>query len=412
MTGGQPPQALVRKMGRFDQSFFIRMIASFMLLTIAVAAVELSLRFGLVLYGFHRRAGADAQIAAERLADDVRSIMLNRGGPVASRTVYPILQRSLRRSGLEIAIEPSSVTRTSIPKMFGFEPHGLSPAWPEGRFREARAVLHAEEVCLQCHGDARVGEVLGTVVVRDYLHPHVATWWEDLRVTGAVNLVNIVLHSVILFFLLRALMGPLLSLRTAVSQLAKGAAGLSIRAEIRSSDEFGDLANDLNAFLDRIAHILTDLERTVAKMVAVNTRLAQVTGRTRDQLAAVDSALQAALPATAPVDGPSGSHLVADLVGLERVLEEIEAHPRLLSPPRRAEFVELRRRLHDIHVEWERWWRRMASLPQLVHTVHTLRQQVEEIGFLEEHLNDVAEAGRQILERLLTSPPAALSRPS
>jgi HAMP domain-containing protein len=390
-------------MGRFDQSFFMRMVVSFMALTAGVAAVELSVRFALVFYRFHEQAADDAQIAAERLADDVRSIMLNQGGPVASRTVYPILQRTLRRNGTEIAIEPATVTRTSIAKAFGFEPHGVPSAWPQGTYREARVDLHAAEFCLRCHVDARVGDVLGTVTTRRYLRRNVAAWWEDVRLTGAINLVTIVVHSVILFFLLRTLLAPLLSLRTAVSQLAKGAA-VSTRAEIRSSDEFGELANDLNAFLDRVGHILKDLERTIAKMVAVNARLAQVTGRTREQLAAVDRALQGVLPVAFPADRATGPFLVADLTGLDRVLEGLEAGRDLAADIDRHQLSELRQSVHEFRAEWERSLRLMATMPQVVREVHELRHLVDEIGFLDEHLTDVAEAGRQLLERLLQTP--------
>ena len=87
---------------------------SFFLFTLAVGGIELGIRFGLVLYDFHVTERADAQISAERLAADVQAIMLNRGGPVASRTVYPIIKRNLQLGGLEIAVLPSHVTRTSI----------------------------------------------------------------------------------------------------------------------------------------------------------------------------------------------------------------------------------------------------------------------------------------------------------
>ena len=404
--------ALHQRMGRFDQSFFIRMTVSFMMITIAVAAIEMGLRFGLVLYQFQQDAGENAQIAAERLADDVRTIMLNRGGPLASRTVYPILQRSLRRGGLEIAIEPSAITLTSIHKVFSFEPRGIPATWPTGAYREGRVELRAEEVCLSCHSDGRVGDVLGVVSVRDYLQRHVTTWWEDVRITGGVNLATIVAHSVILFFLLRSLMAPLLSLRSAVSQLAKGAAGLSTRAQVRSSDEFGELANDLNAFLDRIAHILADLERTVVKMVAVNTRLSQVTGRTKAQLVILENVMEAVRRGVVPTAAQSESLPAAELTRMESFLYTLEALSGIVTPAQRAEIGEMKGRIQNLREEWERSWRWTTTLPQLVHEVHTFRHFVDEIAFLEEHLNDVVDLSKRLLDRLTVEPAAKPALPS
>lgn len=339
---GAQPGSRLPELGRYDRSFFIRMVVSFLAFTLALVLVELGLRFGLVLYEF-RRSGEETRVAAERLAGDVRSIMLNRGGPVAARTVYPILQRNFQRAGLEIAIEPSEVTRTSIRKTLGFVPEGVHSAWPSGTYNEGRVELRAEEFCLQCHTDASVGAVLGTVTTRSYLSTRLEGWWKDVRLTAGLNLLTVVIHSVILFFLLRVLLAPLFSLRSAVSQLAKGAADLSTRAEVRSSDEFGELANDLNAFLDRIDHILADLQGTIAKTVAVSTRLAQVTGRTGDQLERVERSLEAVLAAPG-----------ADQAAVARILQE----------------------------------------------VHEFRHMIQQLGFLEEHLNDVAEAGQRLLDRL------------
>jgi hypothetical protein len=50
------------------------------------------------------------QAAADELAENVRSIMRNEGGPVAARTVYPILEQNWSDLGYCIAITPSPVT--------------------------------------------------------------------------------------------------------------------------------------------------------------------------------------------------------------------------------------------------------------------------------------------------------------
>jgi methyl-accepting chemotaxis protein len=245
-----------------------------------------------------------------------------------------------------------------------------------------------------------VGQVLGTVTVRDYLGTRLDGWKEEAGLAGGLNLVKIVIHSVILFFLLRALLGPLLSLRAAVARLAKGAGGLSTRAEVRSTDEFGELAHDLNAFLDRVDHMLRDLERTIGKMVAVASRLAQVTGQAGKQLEGVEGALYETLSsqdeaARDPV------RTAADLSNLNRLLDTLDQGLEEADPADRARIAEVRGRLEAARAGWERYARMTASAPRLIHEVHGLRHMIQEIGFLEEHLADVAESGRDLLGRVL-----------
>ncbi len=212
--------------------------------------------------------------------------------------------------------------------------------------------LRAESFCIRCHVAASEGDVLGTVAVRDYLGASLGGWWEEVRLTATLNLAKIGINILILFFLLRMLMEPLLSLRGAVARLADGTGGVGVRAEVRSSDEFGELAHDLNTFLDRIAGILGDLRTLLSRMVAVGTRLARVTGSTDEQLSSVEAAIQATLP------GEDDS----DDEGLERGLR---------------------------------------NLPRLVHEVHGLRHMVHEMDFLHEHLSEVVGTGNDLLDRLI-----------
>lgn len=347
-------QDFLQRMGRFDQSFFIRMVVGFLLLTLAVAAAEVGLRYAAVLWEFHRVERDRPAVASRDLAEDIRSIMLNEGGPVASRTVYPILERNFRLAGLRIAVEPSEATRTAIERIYGFTPEGIPPDWPEGTFNEATLEVRADQACLSCHADSRVGDALGTVTVRDYLNRRLDDWRDELPLTATVNLAMAGIHTVILFLLLRVLMAPLLSLRSAVARLGKGTSGLRIRAEVASADEFGELAHDLNSFLDRITELMGELRRTTRRTMTLNTRLTHLTRDTREQLGRVEAAVNEALPKDEEewrARGPEGARLT-------RVLQEL----------------------------------------------HELQHHVQGIESLEERLDDAAEDGQRLLDRLLQDP--------
>ena len=98
------------RIGRFEKSFMFHMIRDFFLLLLAVAAVELTLRYAALRWDFARAEPQRVDRAAQQLANDIRSIMLNAGGPIAAQTVYPILNRNYDDLGLSIAVEPSEVT--------------------------------------------------------------------------------------------------------------------------------------------------------------------------------------------------------------------------------------------------------------------------------------------------------------
>lgn len=269
-------------LGRFDQSFLVQMIRDFFLILVIVTLVEFGIKVGLVVYNFAVNGEAEAVERAADIADNVRSIMLNEGGPVAARTMYPILEQNLTDLGYEIAIEPAPITVEAIREGFGFVPRGIPAGdWPDGAYREARVQIEAEQFCLACHTTASVGDVIGTVTVRNYLANDLALWWQGVKLTAGLAVGKIVLHSVLLFLLLRSRMEPLLQLRAVVSGLARAYGGLGQRAEVRSHDEFGVLARDLNLFLDRITGLVSELDGVLSRVVAVNNDIVTIQGSLR-----------------------------------------------------------------------------------------------------------------------------------
>jgi len=100
--------------------------------------------------------------------------------------------------------------------------------------------------------------VLGAVTVHNYLQRDFVIWFNEVRLAAGFAVGNIVLHSVLLFLILRDRLEPLLRLRAVVSSLSKAYGALDQRAKIRTEDEFGVLARDLNIFLDRIKRLISE----------------------------------------------------------------------------------------------------------------------------------------------------------
>lgn len=103
-----------------------------------------------------------------------------------------------------------------------------------GDFKETLVKITAETCCLQCQTEAKVGGGLGTVAVHNYLQRDFAIWFNEVRLAAGLAVGKIVLHSVLLFLLLRARMEPLLRLPAVVSSLSKAYGALDQRVEIRT----------------------------------------------------------------------------------------------------------------------------------------------------------------------------------
>ena len=392
--------------GRFERSFQFHMIRDFFLLLAAMAVVELAIRYALLRYDFAEREPARVEQAAQQLANDVKSIMLNSGGPMAAQTVYPILNRNYDDLGLSIAVRPSDVTVESMRLTFNMEVKGLSPRWPEGAHQQAETALRAEQFCLGCHVKAKVGEVLGTVQVRSYLARKEAAWWQEVRLTAGALSLKILVHTILLFLLLKVRMEPLLALRSTVASLAKGVMDLSPRAGVKSDDEFGELAQDLNHFLDRITLIVQDLDRILSEVVSVGTRLGALNRHLERQLdglrdasvrsiglgaqRSLDTQLVAAreggafgvlaqtlqaLARSGQVDAAASDSLRAQVARLQSSFDIVSDALRDMAPP-------------------------MAVAEAQSAEYQAFAQSLREMAVLEATMQKVAESGQQVLQRL------------
>jgi len=376
----------------FGDSFLVRLIREFFLLLVVVALLELLIRFGVELVDFYVEEPKAVADRSEALAADVQSLMLNRGGPVAAQTMYPILDKTHEQVGYEIAIVPSEVTVTSIEKRFDFEPRGIPARWSEGIHHADRIELRAEAFCTTCHVDAGIGDVLGHVEVRKYLFEDISRWWHEIQLTTIASMGKIILHTIVLYILLQIRMEPLNSLRTMVGRLAQSGARLEERAPVRSRDEFGQLADDMNAFLDRVAGITADVESVLERISRLNVRLNEVRSRIEGQTETLRQRVDD-LPAAGAID--------CDLAAaLRDTLESLAAQ---VQPG-----TDLGQRLHASAEQLDALARRRAEpaspeaeVPALRGDLAALSRHVAEMAVLEERMQAIAEEGSRLLGRLV-----------
>jgi len=388
--------------GRFDQSFLIHMIRDFFVILIAVTVLEFTLKAALVYYSFRVSGPERTQGVAEGIADNVRSIMRNEGGPVAARTVYPILERNWNDLGYRIAIIPAPVTIRSIEEGFDFTPEGIPQGdWPDATHNLGHVAVTAEPFCLACHTEADVGDVLGEVTVRRDLATDFTQWAEDMRLTGLLSLGKIVLHSFLLFLILRARLEPLLGLRAVVSNLARAYGGLTHRAEIRTADEFGVLARDLNLFLDRVCRLMEELDEVLARVVAVNADIVTIQGDLRDRIDSLTGRIRR-LERSAMLSAKAEPRLSqAWFDAARRAVSDLEARRADAGEEDIGSIVEhLRAVVTNAEAQIETSERVFADLGELGDESEKLKRAMAEMIRLEERMEGIVETGSVLVQRI------------
>lgn len=392
--------------GRFDKSFLIHMIKDFFLVLLVVTLIEFTLKAGKVYWDYQVNGENQALAVAEELSENVVSIMSNAGGPVAARTIYPILEKNWMDLGYEIAIVPSEITVKSIEKSFGFTPEGIPVAgMADSEHKTAKLDVTAIDFCSSCHTGAKHGDALGQIVVRNYLGRDFAMWWDDVKLTLGLAIGKIVLHSILLFLILRARMEPLLRLRAVVSGLSKAYASLNQRAEVRTADEFGVLARDLNVFLDRISLLVEELDTVLYRVVEINDDVIQIQIGLRSQIDRVVSnthSLEREAMLSAK-QSPQLSHAWFDAVkqtvaGLDTALANTN------NAPEAEELLkDLRTVIDNAEAQIRNSEHIYLSLAELGDEAAALRGSMSEMIRLEERMKGIIDSGTRLVRRLRPS---------
>ena len=392
--------------GRFDKSFLIHMIKDFFLVLVLVSIIEFALKAGKVYWDYRANGESQAQEVAEEISDNIVSIMSNSGGPVAARTIYPILEKAWADLGYEIAIVPSALTVKSIEQTFQFTPEGIPiDGMADEEHKTATVKIAAREVCVSCHVGAVSGDVLGQVTVRNYIGRDFAMWWEDVKLTMGLALGKIVLHSILLFLILRSRMEPLLRLRSVVSGLSRAYSDLNQRADVRTADEFGVLARDLNVFLDRISRLVEELDTVLRKVVNVNDDIIQIQTDLRSRIDNVvqnTRAIERNAMLTAKRE-PKLSDAWFDAV--KRSVVELDAElARVKATPGAEPLLDnLRAVVANAEVQIENSEQVYLSLADLGDEADSLRHPMAEMTRLEERMQTIIETGTQLVGRLRPS---------
>ena len=268
--------------------------------------------------------------------------------------------------------------------------------------KSATVEIPAREVCTSCHVGAEPGDVLGQVTVRNYVGRDFAMWWEDVKLTLGLALGKIVLHSVLLFLILRSRMEPLLRLRSVVSTLSKAYTNLNQRADVRTADEFGVLARDLNVFLDRISRLVEELDTVLRKVVNVNDDIIQIQLDLRSRIDSVvknTRTIERNAMLTAKRE-PKLSDAWFDAVKRSVVELDAELAKARATPGAEPLLENLRAVVANAEVQIMNSEQVYLSLADLGDETDALRHPMAEMVRLEERMQAIIDTGSQLVGRL------------
>jgi methyl-accepting chemotaxis protein len=213
-------------------------------------------------------------------------------------------------------------------------------------------------------------------------------------------------HTVLLFGLMKVRMAPLLALRTTVSSLARGVMDLSPRAVVNSGDEFGELARDLNQFLDRITQVVSDLDRILAEVLAVGERLGalnrhlerQLDGLRDNALRSIGEGAQRGLDTQLVAARESGA-----FGALVQTLDALATNGAMFGhagPALREQLARLRDSFGAVAAALQSMAPPMMVADAQADEYKAFAQSLREMASLEARMQKVAESGQQVLQRL------------
>ena len=197
-------------------------------------------------------------------------------------------------------------------------------------------------------------------------------------------------------------MEPLLRLRSVVSTLSKAYTNLNQRADVRTADEFGVLARDLNVFLDRISRLVEELDTVLRKVVNVNDDIIQIQFDLRSRIDSVvqnTRTIERNAMLTAKRE-PKLSDAWFDAVKRSVIELDAELAKARATPGAEPLLENLRSVVANAEEQIKNSEQVYLSLADLGDEADALRHPMAEMVRLEERMQAIIDTGSQLVGRL------------
>ena len=248
---------------------------------IVMIVVFLLVLLGIVHYNLNR---GFERIAEKNSTRELRQLeeLLSEGLKIAMNTGDPIviggfIDGSKKVDGisrLEIFPSPQVIelmglkkeptTNPEIQRIFQTKQEIIRPyrnAKDNGFFM-ARAII-AEEACVMCHANAKVGDVLGVSAMEISVQELVDDSFEiQTRIVLLMIGIGIFALFVLLFLFNRLVFYPISNLAEVASELAQGDGDLTKRLPVKNEDEIAKASASINRFIQKIGNTVSSAKET------------------------------------------------------------------------------------------------------------------------------------------------------
>jgi methyl-accepting chemotaxis protein len=121
--------------------------------------------------------------------------------------------------------------------------------------------MTAEDRCLQCHYNSKVGDVLGAMDLVLSMDKNDA----EITQTNTTLVISLIILAIIFIvvsglFFMREIINPLTTLKARISDLISGDKDLTKRLEAKEGNEFGDAAHEVNNFIEMIQSTINEVK--------------------------------------------------------------------------------------------------------------------------------------------------------
>ncbi|MDD5053417.1 MAG: methyl-accepting chemotaxis protein [Sulfuricurvum sp.] len=136
----------------------------------------------------------------------------------------------------------------------------------DGHTMKILSPLIATDECMMCHTNAKVGDVLGVMDLEYSLED----LEKDISVMTTKTVLTMIIGAIftilILMMILRRIIGtPLNELLQRVKDLSGGEGDLTARLSVNSEDELGEIAKNINLFIEKIRQVVETVLATASE---------------------------------------------------------------------------------------------------------------------------------------------------
>ncbi len=125
--------------------------------------------------------------------------------------------------------------------------------------------LVATQECMACHTNAKVGDVLGVMDLEYSLADLENDISKMMTKTVLTMIAGAIFTIIFLMLILRRIIGtPLKELLERVKDLAGGEGDLTSRVSVNSKDELGEIASNINLFIEKIQQVIVTVLATAS----------------------------------------------------------------------------------------------------------------------------------------------------